>query len=178
VEQAPPAFSRHWAFASSKTFTIKPIKDLLHSYLTPSVDVVDPFARDSVFGTCTNDINPATSADYHMDAPDFLAMLVKGGEVFDAALLDPPYSSRQIIEHYAVIGRRPSQQDTQRSPTLNICKDHINQLLRSEGIVISCGWNSNGMGLIRGYTIIEIMLVAHGGARNDTIVTVERKKAR
>lgn len=27
----------------------------------------------------------------------------------------------------------------------------------------------------RGFEIIEIMLVAHGGNHNDTIVTVERK---
>ena len=34
------------------------------------------------------------------------------------------------------------------------------------------------MGVNRGYKIIEIMLVCHGGTRNDTIVTVERKIGR
>ena len=43
------------------------------------------------------------------------------------------------------------------------------------GIVISCGWNTQGMGKQNGFEIIEILLVCHGGAHNDTIVTVERK---
>jgi len=29
--------------------------------------------------------------------------------------------------------------------------------------------------ITNGFGIIEIMLVAHGGAHNDTIVTIERK---
>ena len=41
--------------------------------------------------------------------------------------------------------------------------------------MITCGWNSNGFGKNRGFEIIEILLVAHGQHRNDTIVTVERK---
>ena len=43
------------------------------------------------------------------------------------------------------------------------------------GIAISCGWNSIGMGKTHGFEIIEILLVCHGRAHNDTIVTVERK---
>lgn len=38
-----------------------------------------------------------------------------------------------------------------------------------------CGWNSAGFGKVRGYVFEEILLVAHGGAHNDTIVTVERR---
>lgn len=33
----------------------------------------------------------------------------------------------------------------------------------------------NGIGKTRGFEIVEILLVAHGGNHNDTIVTVERK---
>jgi hypothetical protein len=43
------------------------------------------------------------------------------------------------------------------------------------GYVITCGWNSGGIGKTNGFEIIEILLVAHGGWYNDTIVTVERK---
>jgi hypothetical protein len=43
------------------------------------------------------------------------------------------------------------------------------------GYCISFGWNSNGMGKNRGFEIVEILLVSHGGHHNDTIVTVERK---
>jgi len=43
------------------------------------------------------------------------------------------------------------------------------------GFAISFGWNSIGMGKTHGFEIIEILLVCHGGAHNDTIVTVDRK---
>jgi hypothetical protein len=37
------------------------------------------------------------------------------------------------------------------------------------------GWNSSGIGIKRGFELIEVLLVCHGGSHNDTIVTVERK---
>ena len=55
------------------------------------------------------------------------------------------------------------------------CKDEIDRILKPNGIVISFGWNSNGMGKTRGYAKKEILLVAHGDNHNDTIVTVEKK---
>lgn len=44
------------------------------------------------------------------------------------------------------------------------------------GYAISFGWNSNGFGKNRGFEVIEILLVSHGGHHNDTICTVEMKK--
>lgn len=43
------------------------------------------------------------------------------------------------------------------------------------GIVICFGWNSGGFGKGLGFEMLEILLVPHGGAHHDTIVTVERK---
>lgn len=48
--------------------------------------------------------------------------------------------------------------------------------IKPNGLAISCGWNSGGFGKMLGFEIVEILLVAHGGNHNDTIVTVERKK--
>lgn len=47
--------------------------------------------------------------------------------------------------------------------------------LSGGGYAISFGWNTNGFGKTRGFQIIEIMAVAHGGSKNDTFVTVEIK---
>ncbi len=47
--------------------------------------------------------------------------------------------------------------------------------MKKDGIVISFGWNTNGIGKTKGFEIIEILMVAHGGSHNDTICTVERK---
>lgn len=44
------------------------------------------------------------------------------------------------------------------------------------GEVLSFGWNSVGMGKSRGFEIVEIMLVSHGGMHNDTIYVREVKK--
>ena len=37
------------------------------------------------------------------------------------------------------------------------------------------GWNSGGIGKTKGFEIVEILMVAHGGWHNDTIVTIEKK---
>lgn len=54
-------------------------------------------------------------------------------------------------------------------------KAEISRIVTPNGIVISCGWNSGGIGKKYGFEIQEILLVPHGGAHNDTIVVVEKK---
>ena len=54
-------------------------------------------------------------------------------------------------------------------------KDEIKRITCKDGVVITFGWNSNGIGKTRGFEIVEILLVAHGGNHNDTICVVERK---
>ena len=53
--------------------------------------------------------------------------------------------------------------------------DEIQRILRVGGKCISFGWNSNGVGKKINFQIERILLAAHGGSHNDTIVTVERK---
>jgi hypothetical protein len=43
-------------------------------------------------------------------------------------------------------------------------------------MVVSCGWNSGGIGKKYNFKQIEILLVAHGGWHNDTIVSLEKKE--
>ena len=54
-------------------------------------------------------------------------------------------------------------------------KKEVARVVKKGGKVISFGWNSGGIGKTLGFDIVEIMLVAHGGAHNDTICTVEVK---
>jgi hypothetical protein len=65
--------------------------------------------------------------------------------------------------------------ETQNGKLYFEVRNMIDRLLKPGGIVLSFGWNSAGMGKGRGYEIIEILLVAHGGAHNDTICMAERK---
>jgi hypothetical protein len=57
----------------------------------------------------------------------------------------------------------------------NLPRDALDVVMLPGSIVLSFGWNSNGMGKTRGYELQEILLVAHGGAHNDTICLAEKK---
>jgi hypothetical protein len=167
-------FKREWAMPNKNTFSIKPIEEFVLKYTMGADCVVDPFARDTEYGHYTNDLNPETKADYHMKAEDFCLMLQDKEVKSDLVLFDPPYSPRQISECYKGIGLEVSMEDTQASFWKKV-RDTIDPLVIDGGIVLSFGWHTNGMGKTRGYEIEEILLVAHGGAHNDTICMAERK---
>lgn len=61
--------NRVWAMPNSKTFQIKPIRELINKYEYGVI--IDPFANDSKIGTITNDLDEQYDTDYHMDALDF-----------------------------------------------------------------------------------------------------------
>lgn len=167
---------REFAMPNSETFSMVPVAKLLRKHI-PSVHsliVVDPFARNSKWGTITNDLNPATESMYHELAEEFVGNHVPDGSA-DVVLFDPPYSPRQIAECYQQVGRKAGTQDTQNARLYKRVKDGLDRMLKPSGIAICCGWNSLGFGLTRGYEMLEILLVTHGGAHNDTIVTVECK---
>lgn len=92
----------------------------------------------------------------------------------DGVLFDPPYSYRQVSEHYKEIGLKARSIDTS-SNFYNRVMNAICDKIKPGGYAISCGWNSNGFGENRGFEQIEILLVAHFQHHNDTIVTVEQK---
>jgi len=145
-------FKRIWAMPNKKTFSIKPIRELLNRHFKQGIEVLDPFPFD-----------------YKEDAVEMLNKVKD--ESYEYAVFDPPYSPRQLKECYKGIGRY----DTKLSTWKN-WKDLLSKKIKVGGKVISFGWNSNGMGRNRGFEIIEILLVAHGSNHNDTICTVEVKK--
>lgn len=171
--------TRVWAMPSAETFSIRPIARLLDRYLQPGAVILDPFARNSLRATHTNDLNPATEALWHLPAEEFIGLMTNllGPQSVDVLLFDPPYSPRQISEAYQSVGRTVSMETTQNARLYAKVRELAHPLIRMGGHVISCGWNSTGMGKGRGYELLEVLLVAHGGGHNDTIVTVERKVA-
>jgi hypothetical protein len=167
--------NRVWAMPNSQTFTIKPIKELISRYIRSENIWIDPFVRNSIFkDKCkfTNDLNPEIDSTHNLEALDFLKLI--DSDSIDGVLFDPPYSFRQIMECYNGIGRKVFQTDTNGSFYADK-KNEIARIVKSGGIVISFGWNSMGIGKTRGFKMIEILMVPHGGSKNDTIVTVEVK---
>lgn len=83
-------------------------------------------------------------------------------------------SPRQISECYKKLDKSVSWTNTQSSYWSNHKKE-FSRIVKKDGIVITCGWNSGGIGKKYGFEILEILLVPHGGSHNDTIVVVEKK---
>jgi hypothetical protein len=166
--------SRVWAMPNRETFAIPPIADLLDRWLPGLAIVLDPFARNSKRGTYRNDLDPTTTAESHLPATEWLAEL---DFLVDGVLFDPPYSPRQISECYRKVGLPVGTADTQNARLYREVRDALDRRLKPGGTAISFGWNSAGFGKERGYQVEEILLVCHGAAHNDTIVTVEQKMA-
>ncbi len=141
---------RIWAMPNHKTFSIKPIKELLLDEFVG--EYVDPFPFP-----------------YKTDALEYLKTF-KDNSVEQLAF-DSPYSPRQLKEMYQSAGM---SYDTKSTYWSNIKKE-IARIMKKDGKVISFGWNSMGIGKNRGFKIDRILLVPHGGNHNDTICTVETK---
>ena len=164
-------YARQWAMPNKNTFEIAPIRSLIGRYLTGVS--VDPFARNGKLATITNDLNTNTTAEYHMQATEFLHMLSDRGVMADVVLLDPPYSPRQISECYKDAGITCGMTDTQNSVLYANVRKAVRKISKTGTIVMSFGWNSCGMG--KHFEMLELLLVAHGGAHNDTICLVEQQ---
>ena len=158
--------------ASAWTFSIPPIRDLVAKYVGDGKGWADPFAGRSRLAEFTNDMNPAQNTTHHLEAVEFAKVLRSG---LSGVLFDPPYSMRQISEHYREYGKKATALDTSYNFYRRVM-DVLAPKVKAGGIAISCGWNSNAFGMKCGFDIIEILVVAHGCHHNDTIVTVERKR--
>lgn len=162
---------------NSETFSIKPINLFVWRYLKKASVSVDPFARNLNWFTHTNDLDPTTLAQSHLPAEVFCDALFVSGVRADLGIFDPPYSPRQISECYKSIGLKIGTEETQNGRLYRQVRDALNRTIQPGGIVLSFGWQSMGMGKNRGYEPLEILLVQHGGAHNDTICLAERKIA-
>ena len=146
---------------------------LLHSPLDnifPRISdftVADPFARNCLIGTHTNDIDPNTKAIDHKDALEWLKE--QDDIYFDAVIFDPPFSSTMAERKY-------------ESGHVNIytvpgyvseCFKEIARILKPGGKVLKLGYNStrhsNILDLEKGW------IVCFGGNRNDVIMTLWKK---
>lgn len=161
---------RYFATASAWTFTIPPIKSLLDRYTKTGL-WADPFSGYNSPAELTNDLDPKAPTKYHLEAAEFAKILEP--QSLDGILFDPPYSYRQITEHYSAYGKTATAKDTSYNFYHRVMKA-ISPKLKVGGIVISFGWNSNGFPQSWGFTTEEIQLVAHGAHHNDTIITVQR----
>lgn len=158
------------------TFDCPPIAAFVKKYIRQSNKSLDLFARNKHWATITNDLNSKTNAMFHYDSAVFMKAVVKARIKFDLVLFDPPYSPRQIKECYDGIGLTMGGKEALRT-NWKIERDLIEKALTENGVVLSFGWNTVGMGKKRGFVIKEILLVCHGASHNDTICMAETRIA-
>lgn len=157
---------RTWAMPNKYTFTILPVKALLKEEVTgDSMLWCDPFAGYNSPAGHTNDLDAQSPATNHMDALEYLKNY--GDALFNGVLYDPPYSITQA--------RQYGKKEFSSMKYWADCKNEVARILRPGGKAICFGWNSMGLGKNRGFEMTRILLVAHGGSKNDTICTVEQK---
>ena len=142
-------FGRAWAMPNHKTFTIKPIKELIEQERIEG-KFVDLFPHP-----------------YSEDALSFLKFTPSNCVFF--MLYDPPYSQRQLFEMYKGLGQNLQS----NAAYFKELDSEIHRVMAPGGKVIKFGWNSKKIS--RHFEIDRILLVSHGAAHNDTIVTVQRK---
>jgi hypothetical protein len=124
--------------------------------------IADPFARNCAWGTHTNDIDPSTDAQSHMDALEWLQSLPTGE--FSYVLFDPPFSSRQAQKYEA------GHVNVYTDPGyVKKCFDEIFRILVINGNVLKLGYNSSRP---NGFEIKKGWIVNFGGNRNDVIMTI------
>lgn len=154
------------------TFQIKPIRRLLELYGVGK-GWIDPFCGMYSPAEFRNDLDPKnTHAQYHHEAIDFLSIC---DWKITGALFDPPYSLSKISRSYKGVGLKFQSKENPTGGFPKVRK-RLAELLPSGGFCISFGWNTAGLGKKNGMEIKQILIVSHGGNRNDTLVTVEQKK--
>lgn len=179
-----------WAMPNKNTFAIPAINSLIKRHLdeAPSGAIwIDPFANASCFNsrmTYTNDINPAFATTHHMDALAFLRAQPTAS--VDGVLFDPPYTIHQINQVYAGYGdEKPVKQAT-------AYYSEIERICKPTACVISFGYTACGVPATLSrddqlrklgprmkrktlFTKHELLVVAHGGGHNATIVVVDKR---
>jgi len=159
---------RVWAMSNKWTFEIKPIRDFLSKIIPPGGSGwADPFCGKSKICEYRSDLTEG------LDAHDFFKNHKDNS--LDGVLFDPPYSMEQVKRSYEKVGISCWQKRGNKNGGFPKVKDEIARVVKPGGRVVSFGWNSNGMGACRGFHIAGVLLIAHGGNKHDTIMTVEVK---
>lgn len=164
-----PIIKRAFSQPSAWTFKLPAVKELVERYIGDGKGWADPFAGKARYAEFTNDLDPELDTTHHLEAAEFAKQLPSE---LNGVLFDPPYSYRQISEHYRHLKKKATALDTSYNFYHRVMIELIPKI-RVGGHVLSFGWNSAGFGAKHGFEVIEVLMLWHGMHRNDTICTVE-----
>jgi tRNA1(Val) A37 N6-methylase TrmN6 len=138
---------------------------------TENIISVNPFSGDNKLASINNDINSVYNVDYHLDALDFLKEL-KDKSV-DIIIYDPPYSATQMMKYFDDLNIKRKLHHT-RTQYWTFLKKEITRIIKTNGHVISIGFNSGGIGKTNGFEIEELIII-NNKTNNDIYCVIENK---
>jgi len=128
--------------------------------------VIDPFARNCGWATLTNDIDPTTRAEFHMDALDFLKTCLTSSAEF--VIFDPPFSARQAAQKY-----ESGHVNVYATPGyVKSCMNEIVRILKPGGTLMKLGFNSTRHDPSLEAT--HLYYINSGGNHNDVCCSIWR----
>ncbi|UOE47837.1 hypothetical protein MTO98_25845 [Mucilaginibacter sp. SMC90] len=144
------------------TFSVRPVREWVEG--NAEGHVLNLFAGKTLLALdeVRNDIDPDMTAEFHLDALEFLRTWK--GRRFNTVILDPPYAYRKSMELYNGHICSPFRQ----------LKDALLPVVQPGGLVITFGYHSIVMGRNREFKLEKLALFSHGGAIHDTIACLER----
>ena len=167
-----------FSFPSQWTFEMKPIRDFIEKELWKHTNILIPFAGITRFQSkgllkqiniiyC--DIDPTVPKPCLIgNCIDYMNDWIKEGKHFDLIISDPPFTFHQAVHTYG----------NEKLQDITYCRKCYTQLLTDNGILIECGFNSNGMAKDFGFEKLELLVCAVGQSHNDYLIIKEKKNRR
>lgn len=115
-----------------------------------------------------NDISTEFRTDENYEALEFLKAFPN--ESIELVIFDPPFNLRKHKEFY-----QGSEKYTNYNKWIWDLKMEIARVLKVGGVCLSCGYETNGIGVIKGFEKENLLIVAHGGSLRDTLCYTESK---
>jgi hypothetical protein len=162
--------NRIWEMPNRYTFKMKAVSSLLSDHVLAGQTWADPFSGMFSPASLTNDADLESPALFHEDGLEWLKDFQDNS--VDGVLFDPPYSVEQALRAY----KSKYAGTAGRTEYQSKCKNEIARIVKSGGKAICFAWNTAGVGKTRGFELIQVLDICHGGDHNDTLITVEVKK--
>ena len=162
------AFDRVRGIQTKDTMSDPMAAALVIKYLRGLKPIIDPFARNCELAwPYTNDIDPNTIAEQHLEVEEFLENFHEEGLVFGGAILDPPFSNHQSREIYG------SENLYTNPAKMKRVEMKLGSLIEIGGYVVKFGYNSNFSH--KAFECVAVRLVRYGGSMNDMIISVHQR---
>lgn len=146
---------------SKWTFDIPPIKDMVNLYIKNTEGKVL-----NLFSGKNKIDRPNVINNDRYEALEFIKSFPDN--YFDLILFDPPYA-----KHYKSLYNCPEIKNYNN--WIWDLKKHMSRTLKVGGYALQIGYETNGIGVLKGMEKEDLLIIAHGGILRDTFCYTEKK---